>query len=361
VPQNPSAWLLTVSRRRAIDQWRKSSLRKNKEEQLRILAECEPEPEDVDHAIADERLRLIFTCCHPALALDAQVALTLRALGGLSTAEIARAFLQTEATMAQRLVRAKRKIRDAGIAYRVPDANVLGERLAGVLAVIYLIFNEGYSTSGGENWARVDLSAEAIRLARVLSAQMPRQAEPLGLLALLLFHDARRASRFGDGGRILLLEEQDRSLWDRNVIAEANRLLERAIALDRLGPYQLQAAIAGLHANAPAADATDWPRIVTLYDRLMELAETPIVALNRAVAYAVVEGPETGMAMLADIEMLEGYHLYHSTRADLLRRMGRSDEAADAYRKALDHASNRAERAFLERRLTELGAASQKR
>lgn len=358
VPANPGGWLVTAARRRAIDVLRRSAAWRRREDAVRLLGELEAEaaaePPEAPHPIADERLRLIFTCCHPALAPEARVALTLRTLGGLATPEIARAFLLPEATMAQRLVRAKRKIREAGIPYRVPDPQALGERLSGVLAVLMLVFNEGYAASSGEALTRAGLTAEAIRLARLLVVQLPGEPEPRGLLALMLFHEARRATRSAGDGSLVLLDEQERGLWDRPMIAEANAVLGAAIALGRPGPYQIQAAIAGMHANAPSAEVTAWDRIAALYDRLAEIAGTPVVALNRAVAYAMADGPAAGLSLLEAIPDLQDYHLYHAARADLLRRMGRRQEAAQAYRLALLRTANRVERGFLEQRLKSL-------
>jgi RNA polymerase sigma-70 factor, ECF subfamily len=372
VPDNPGAWITTTARNRAIDRLRRGRVLAEKAELLgrQTLIEEELAAIDPDAAldgadsmspIVDDRLRLIFTCCHPALAMDARVALTLRTLGGLSTPEIARAFLVPEATLAQRLVRAKRKIRDAGIPYRVPDDHALPERLDGVLRVLYLVFNEGYGASTGDRLVRRELSAEAIRLTRVLASLMPDESEVLGLLALMLLHDARRETRTGPGGELVLLEDQDRSNWDRARIDEGQDLLERAMRMRRVGPYQLQAAIASLHDEAPTSDATDWAQIAALYRVLGEIQPSPVVELNRAVAVAMADGPAAGLALVDRIAaggQLDDYPYLHSTRADLLRRLGRRKEAADAYRAALALTANEPERAFLTRRIAELGRAT---
>jgi RNA polymerase sigma-70 factor (ECF subfamily) len=356
VPGNPAAWIITTARNRAIDRLRRERSLREKTGTLRGLVELESlggDETDVS-GIPDDRLRLIFTCCHPALRMDARVALTLKTLGGLTTAEIARAFLVGEATMAQRLVRAKRKIRGAGIPYRVPPPELLPERVPGVLAVLYLVFNEGYSATGGPI-VRAELCEEAIRLTRTLVRLMPEEPEARGLLALMLLHHARGAARVSGDDELVLLEDQDRSRWDHGAIDEGLAQLEDAMAARRPGPYQVQAAVAALHAQAPRPEDTDWPQIAALYGTLATMSPSPVVELNRAVALAMADGPDVGLAHVAALaDRLEDYHLFHSTRADLLRRLRRPAEAAAAYRRALELVTNEHERAFLDRRLAEL-------
>jgi RNA polymerase sigma-70 factor, ECF subfamily len=360
IPANPGAWITTTARNRAIDRLRRRRRLRDKTEELARdaiieegLAAMEPGATD-DTPITDDRLRLIFTCCHPALPLDGRIALTLRTLGGLTTPEIARAFLVPEPTLAQRLVRAKRKIRDAGIPYRVPPRELLPERLGGVLRVLYLVFNEGYAASSGDSLVRRELTAEAIRLARIVVSLLPDEPEATGLLALMLLHDARREARTTSAGDLILLEDQDRARWDAERIAEGQTLVAEALRAGRVGGYQIQAAIAALHDEAPSWDATDWPQIAALYRRLCEIDPSPVIELNLAAAVAMVDGPAVGLAMmdaLAQSGSLDTYPYLHAARADLLRRLGRRSEAATAYRRALELTDNRAEQAFLRRRL----------
>ena len=368
LPDNPAAWITTTARRKAIDNLRRERVRVDKYAALdRLDSTGEEEfgmPDDEpESSLQDDRLRLIFTCCHPALSPEAQVALTLRTLGGLTTSEIASAFLVPVQTLAQRLVRAKRKIRDAGIPYRVPLDHLLPERLNAVLAVIYLVFNEGYSASAGDDLVRYDLCSEAIRLGRVLVQLMPDEPEAAGLLALMLLNDSRRDARVSESGEPVLLEDQDRSLWDRSKTEEGKGLVARALKMRNPGPYQVQAAIAALHGQAAAPDQTDWAQIAALYSYLAKMTPSPVVELNRSVAVAMAEGPSRGLDLIDRAEVageLDGYRWLHSSRADLLRRLGRFEEAAEAYRRALTLSENASERAFLLRRLAEAEASEAK-
>jgi RNA polymerase sigma-70 factor (ECF subfamily) len=368
IPDNPAAWITATAKNAAIDRLRSARRSDARQEQLEALARIQgdaaedpdTEEQEVDQSsIADDRLRLLFTCCHPALALDARVALTLRLVGGLQTPEIARAFLVPEATLAQRLVRAKRKVRAAAIPFELPPDHLLPERVSGVLAVLYLVFNEGYLASSGEAPVRRELCAEAIRLARLLARLMPDEAEVLGLHALLLLQDARRPARFGASGRLILLEDQNRALWTREQITAGVALVEQALRLRRPGPYQLQAAIAALHATAPTAADTDWRQIAELYGALARRAPSPVVDVNRAVAVGMACGPRAGLGLLdalAADRRIAGYQPFHAARADMLRRAGDTGAAERAYERAIELSANAVERAELERRRAALGA-----
>ncbi|MEV6537761.1 RNA polymerase sigma factor [Streptomyces sp. NPDC051665] len=363
IPRRPGAWLTTTARNRALDVLRREAVGAAKLREVAVLGRegpYDPEYDGDDSGVEDDRLRLVFTCCHPALSIEARVALTLRTLAGLTTPEIARAFLVPEATMAQRLVRAKKKIRNAGIPYRVPPAHLLPERTTGVLGVVYLLFNEGYAATSGAELVRTNLCAEAIRLARVLSRLMPDEPEVLGLLALLLLHDARRGTRVDAAGELVTLEDQDRTAWDRAEADEGAALLETALRRGRPGPYQIQAAIAACHTTAPTAEDTDWADIAGLYGELERFVPSAVVRLNRAVAVGMAQHPDAGLELVAELERsgeLADYHLLPATRADLLRRSGRTTEAAAAYERALELVENAAERRFLERRLAECRSA----
>jgi RNA polymerase sigma-70 factor (ECF subfamily) len=357
VPDRPGAWLTTTARNRALDRLRRSKTEAAKLQEVAALSVPGEPPSADDSGVFDDRLRLIFTCCHPALALDARVALTLRTLAGLTTPEIAKAFLVPEATMAKRLTRAKHKIRDAGIPYRVPPAHLLPERTVGVLAVLYLLFNEGYAASAGDNLLRSDLSSEAIRLTRLLTGLMPDEPEAAGLLALMLLTDARSAARLDAAGELVSLEDQDRSRWDQAQIEQGSQLLTAALRRQRPGPYQLQAAIAACHAEAARAADTDWAQIALLYGELRKIVPSAVVELNRAVAVAMADGPAAGLALVDELAArgeLAGYYLLTATRADLLRRLDRTAEAASSYRQALELAPTGPERRYLSRRLAEV-------
>lgn len=365
IPEKPGAWITAVAHRKLIDYARRRDTRNDKQNALeyetrKIATDDDVLPDEMSMTYPDDRLRLIFTCCHPAINREAQVALTLRTLGGLTTIEIARAFLVPEPTLAQRLVRAQQKIRDARIPYEVPPVEKLRERLESVQAVLYLIFNEGYGATAGEGLVREDLCTEAIRLTRILCDLLKSEPENLGLLALMLLHDSRRSARVNSKGELVTLEEQDRSLWNREQICEGSRLVKEALALHSVGPYQLQAAIAAVHAEAETAKKTDWREIAALYGVLERLSPGPVVALNRAVAVALSEGLSQGLDMLFELGAsgeLDGYYLFHAARADILRRLNRSKEAAEAYRRALVLTTNKVEQDYLQRRLAQIAPA----